>query len=257
MEVHHHPDLHHKKKNFKEYFLEFLMIFLAVTLGFFAENIREYVSSRDKENIDIRSLSRNLTEDSAMIADQIKSNETGTEMIDSMMELIRSGRYKDEPEMLYRFAYTTRGFQDFQYSNITYEEMKSSGSFGFIRKINIRNDLVNYNNFIVDGLRGLESRMLETEKNQANLQSDILDDSFYPSVDSIIYKHALRWHFYKNKNKHVFLTRDKQAQVSKLYNLLFERNVIFHYYELNMKELKDLNRQLLATIDKEYHLKNE
>ena len=31
MEVHHHP--HVEKKNFKEYFLEFLMIFLAVTLG--------------------------------------------------------------------------------------------------------------------------------------------------------------------------------------------------------------------------------
>ena len=28
MEVHHHPDLH-KKKNFKEYFFEILMIFLA------------------------------------------------------------------------------------------------------------------------------------------------------------------------------------------------------------------------------------
>ena len=39
MEVHHHP--HVAKKNFKEYFLEFLMIFLAVTLGFIAENIRE------------------------------------------------------------------------------------------------------------------------------------------------------------------------------------------------------------------------
>jgi hypothetical protein len=256
MEVHHHPDLHHKKKNFKEYFLEFLMIFLAVTLGFFAENIREYISSRDKENIDIRSLSRNLTEDSAMIAYQIQSNEKGTETIDSMMELIRSGRYKDEPEMLYRFAYTTRGFQNFQYSNITFEEMKSSGSFGFIRKINIRNNLVNYNNFIT-GLRGLESRMLETEKNQANLQSEILDDGFYPSVDSIIYKHALRSHFYKNKNKSVFLTQDKQAQFSKLYNLLFERNVIFQYYQLNMKKLKDLNGQLLVTIYREYHLKTE
>jgi hypothetical protein len=256
MEVHHHPDLHHKKKNFKEYFLEFLMIFLAVTLGFFAENIREYISSRDKENIDIRSLSRNLTEDSAMIAYQIQGNETGTETIDSMMELIRSGRYKDEPEMLYRFAYTTRGFQNFQYSNITFEEMKSSGSFGLIRKINIRNELVNYNNFIT-GLRGLESRMLETEKNQANLQSEILDDSFYPSVDSIIYQHALRSHFYKNKNKSVFLTQNKQAQFSKLYNLLFERNVIFHYYHLEMKTLKDLNGQLLATIYKDYHLKNE
>jgi cell division protein FtsB len=38
MEVHHHP--HVEKKNFKEYFLEFLMIFLAVTMGFFAESIR-------------------------------------------------------------------------------------------------------------------------------------------------------------------------------------------------------------------------
>jgi hypothetical protein len=37
MDVHHHPDLHHKKKNFKEYFLAFIMIFLAVTIGFIAE----------------------------------------------------------------------------------------------------------------------------------------------------------------------------------------------------------------------------
>src|SRR5215467_1719810 len=44
MEVHHHPKV--DKKAFKEYFLEFLMIFLAVTLGFFAENIREYYAER-------------------------------------------------------------------------------------------------------------------------------------------------------------------------------------------------------------------
>ncbi len=34
MEVHHHP--HVEKKSFKEYFLEGLMIFLAVTMGFIA-----------------------------------------------------------------------------------------------------------------------------------------------------------------------------------------------------------------------------
>jgi hypothetical protein len=33
MEVHYHPNV--EKKNFKEYFLGFLMIFLAVTMGFF------------------------------------------------------------------------------------------------------------------------------------------------------------------------------------------------------------------------------
>src|SRR5689334_16022453 len=47
MEVHHHP--HPAKKSFKEYFLEFLMIFLAVTLGFFAEGLREHIGESAKE----------------------------------------------------------------------------------------------------------------------------------------------------------------------------------------------------------------
>jgi len=49
MEVHHHPQV--EKKGFKEYFLEFLMIFLAVTLGFFAENIREKITEHKKATI--------------------------------------------------------------------------------------------------------------------------------------------------------------------------------------------------------------
>jgi hypothetical protein len=40
MEVHHPHHPTHKKK-WSEYLLEFLMLFVAVTLGFFAENIRE------------------------------------------------------------------------------------------------------------------------------------------------------------------------------------------------------------------------
>lgn len=44
MEVHHHPQLKHERKPWKKYFLEFLMIFLAVTMGFFAETIREKIA---------------------------------------------------------------------------------------------------------------------------------------------------------------------------------------------------------------------
>ncbi|HXS54614.1 MAG TPA: hypothetical protein VN726_00740 [Hanamia sp.] len=49
MEVHHHPTV--EKKNFKDYFLEFLMIFLAVTLGFFAESYREHLVDIKKEKL--------------------------------------------------------------------------------------------------------------------------------------------------------------------------------------------------------------
>ena len=49
MEVHHHPQLEHKPKPWKEYLLEYIMIVLAVTTGFFAESLREHISDRDKE----------------------------------------------------------------------------------------------------------------------------------------------------------------------------------------------------------------
>ena len=47
MEVHHHP--HVEKKSFKEYLLEGLMIFLAVTMGFIAESIREHITESKHE----------------------------------------------------------------------------------------------------------------------------------------------------------------------------------------------------------------
>jgi hypothetical protein len=67
MEVHHHPEVHHKKKNFKEYFLEFLMIFLAVTLGFFAENIREYFSNNERVTQLSQQMIQELKKDTASL----------------------------------------------------------------------------------------------------------------------------------------------------------------------------------------------
>lgn len=47
MEVHHHGGGHQGPKKFKDYFLEFLMIFLAVTMGFLAENVREFITDKN------------------------------------------------------------------------------------------------------------------------------------------------------------------------------------------------------------------
>src|SRR6478735_9695564 len=63
MEVHHHPGLNHKSKKWKEYFLEFLMLFLAVTLGFFAENIREKIVNNEKELHYMKSIIADLKQD--------------------------------------------------------------------------------------------------------------------------------------------------------------------------------------------------
>jgi hypothetical protein len=255
MEVHHHPKV--EKKNFKEYFLEFLMIFLAVTMGFFAENIREYISDREKEHVNINSLVKNLSTDSVMVESSVEGIDDVKIRIDTLMQLIRSGKYTTEQETLYRLAYQTRGFREFAYSNVTFQQMQSSGSFGLIRNEAIRNDLVNYNNFINTDIRELETRMFETEKNQADWQNNILNDTSYPPVDSIINHHALKTHFYKPGDHARIASSDQPAQFLKLYNLLFERNVIFNYYRLELAKLKDDNKQLLASVKKEYGLEKE
>ena len=75
MEVHHHSGSHEKKKKIKDYFLEFLMIFLAVTLGFLAESLRESISDKAKEREYIESLIQNLKDDTTGFNACIEENE--------------------------------------------------------------------------------------------------------------------------------------------------------------------------------------
>src|ERR1022692_1031757 len=83
MEVHHHPDLHHEKKPWKEYFLEFLMIFLAVTMGFFAENLRETISDSGKIHEYMQSMVSDLRGDTTSYKTSIAFNKEYCKMIDT------------------------------------------------------------------------------------------------------------------------------------------------------------------------------
>src|ERR1700733_9615086 len=89
MEVHHHPDLHHRRKKFKEYLLEFFMIFLAVTMGFIAENVREGIGDREKERHYIEGLVNNLKDDTASFASAIAEN---MQKVDSLQKMVLLSR---------------------------------------------------------------------------------------------------------------------------------------------------------------------
>ena len=99
MEVHHHPNV--GKKIFKEYLLEGLMIFIAVTMGFIAENIRENISHREKEKKQIESFINTLDSDSAQLAFVIRINDTIVENINRFTEL----RKKEKDESFIRDFY--------------------------------------------------------------------------------------------------------------------------------------------------------
>jgi len=64
MEVHHHPQLEHKPRPLKEYLLEGFMIFIAVMMGFIAENIREAIDNNEQVHQLTSQLAQDLKADS-------------------------------------------------------------------------------------------------------------------------------------------------------------------------------------------------
>jgi hypothetical protein len=96
MEVHHHSGGHQGPKHFKDYFQEFLMIFLAVTMGFLAENIREYITDNNHVVELVGQLKEDLVNDTANIQNLISRLTIQMGRTDSLYELlIEPGKQKD------------------------------------------------------------------------------------------------------------------------------------------------------------------
>ena len=112
MEVHHHPKL--EKKNFKGYFLEFLMIFLAVTMGFLAENLRESLKHKEEILMNMESLASDLYSDVAFFDSQLRRNEYCCNMTDSLIYLLND--IKNTNDIYYSARVVTANFGYF-YSN--------------------------------------------------------------------------------------------------------------------------------------------
>jgi hypothetical protein len=132
MEVHHHP--HVAKKNFKEYFLEFLMIFLAVTMGFFAENIREDITEYQHAKIFAASMIEDIKADKAQLVSYNKYHTCATNNVDTFMHLLTTNDVKDIPTgKLYWYGLWGGARGIFVPDDATFQQMKSSGSLSFFK----------------------------------------------------------------------------------------------------------------------------
>jgi hypothetical protein len=133
MEVHHHPQV--EKKNFKEYFFEFLMIFLAVTLGFFAETIRESINEHERAREFATLMVKDLINDTSELAVYRHDLNYGANNIDTFMQILS----KDDPNnipsgKLYWYGLFGSIPRFFIPNDATFQQMKSSGSLRYFDK---------------------------------------------------------------------------------------------------------------------------
>jgi len=101
MEVHKHPHHVMHKKKWGEYFLEFLMIFLAVTLGFVAENIRERITESHREKEFAQQLYSELKEDSMVVAIKLSERIRKEKTMDYVAAYFKDSALDNLPDSFY------------------------------------------------------------------------------------------------------------------------------------------------------------
>ena len=115
-------------------FWEFLMLFIAITLGFFVENYRESLSDKEQEKEIIVSFINDIEEDIKELDIVIERREIRETRIDSILYILNNDLQDNFGRNLYYYArYLPRPFV-FWANNTTNEELKYSGNFILIKR---------------------------------------------------------------------------------------------------------------------------
>jgi len=261
MEVHHHPDLHHKRKNFREYFLEFLMIFLAVTMGFFAESLREKLADTDKEKQAIESLVKCLASDTSQLKLMINSNSLLAQNLDTFLLLKNTDLTTEENKKKF-YEHGTTGFLQnwyFKTNDAAMEQLKSSGMLRLIHDQKIVDAIFGYElkNKITtesesDSYFGFKESLTDFKK-VADIT--ILQDTSIVKINTNTTSNFISF-AYKNLNG-VSIGNDKE-KLKPVFNNASQMSISLKIYVQLMQEQFDYANNLLALLNKEYHLgKNE
>jgi hypothetical protein len=143
MDVQHHPDI--EKKGLKEYILEGLMIFLAVTMGFFAEGLREHISDKAKETEYVVSLKQDLQHDTANLAQQIHFINLKIVRMDSLILLLnKSSLSSNDINDAYFYARVATRKPNFEVTDRTIVQLKSAGTFRLIKNEDLISSILEY-----------------------------------------------------------------------------------------------------------------
>ena len=129
-------------KKISAYFLEFLMLFLAVTLGFFAENYREGLVERKTEKTYLQSLIKDLGQDTLKIDYSIRSKEIKDQYFDTLYTILYQSPRPWPTRKLYYISRYLLIREPFYGTTGTIHQLENAGGFkliqneGLVDKIN-------------------------------------------------------------------------------------------------------------------------
>ena len=249
MEVHHHAHPTHGKKTWKNYFWEFLMLFLAVFCGFLAEYQLEHTIERDREKQYIQSMIADITEDSAKINASLVYCIKQLAGFDSLLQNIYHSPYTDSSlKMMYiiQLKYThNRNLVAFTKRTIT--QLINSGGLRLIRNKSASDSVTIYN----EECERAESQADYFEKVRMGKVNDyslkLFDNQYI-----LNYKGQMLDNFF-NANSDIALLDNNEKLIKEYANTItYARGSLKSYVAL-LKEIQTKIPSKLKFLEEEYH----
>ena len=262
MEVHHHAHTGHGKKTWKEYFWEFLMLFLAVFCGFLAEYQLEHKIERDRLKKFMYDMTKNLEYDRTRIAINLATNYSLRSSLDSFRNEIQQNLLgKENIKKLYYYAFTASGSGRVVFNKSTITQLRNSGQLRLVENDSLTNEIIDYYDrkvyaselycqYFTDS-----QNELETEKR--DIFSTIGFESMLKITDSA-YNNNLYNNIeneFKNeieKNNLKLLTTDK-ITLEKLHSLTVSNQLALFRYIQFLNYTNQSAEKLIAKIKLTYH----
>jgi hypothetical protein len=262
MEVHHHAHTGHGKKTWKEYFWEFLMLFLAVFCGFLAEYQLEHKIERDRLKKFMYDMTKNLEYDRTRIAINLPKNYFLRSSLDSFRNEIQQNLLgKENIKKLYYYAFTASGSGRVVFNKSTITQLRNSGQLRLVENDSLTNEIIDYYDRKVYAselyCQYLTDSQNELETEKRNIFSTIGFESMLKITDSA-YNNNLYNNIeneFKNeieKNNLKLLTTDK-ITLEKLHSLVLTNQMALLSYIQFLNYTNQSAEKLIAKIKLTYH----
>lgn len=145
MEVQKHPHHVMHKKKWDEYLLEFFMLFLAVFLGFIAENLREHIADNKRGAEYVQSFIEDLKKDTKqfqMLIDEYAYADSATNNMTGCYDTV--SHHSTSTACLKNIIFYLTGFTDFIYTDRTIQQLKNAGGLRLIQNESVADSIISY-----------------------------------------------------------------------------------------------------------------
>jgi hypothetical protein len=183
MEIHPHGHVHEKNK-WKEYVFQFLMLFLAITLGFFVENQREHYIEHKRAKEFASLLADDLAVDTSELNRARRAWQNIVTASDSLTVLLGQKNKKVPTGKLYYYEYWSGWKWSVISRDATLQQLKNSGALRYFGDISLIRKILNYEEAIK--LTYLLQTRYEAEKTENwKLVQKVFNQSVFDTLETI------------------------------------------------------------------------